>query len=311
MSTDVRAAIGMWAQFGISQDYDKAFALSKETMEAGANPEQFGATVPGAHYLDGAPGIDSRMYAIDCRSYQTREDYADLRRAVEAARATFTPADFTAQEYEVLGDVAEFCRPSVVRGARQGMDDDHEVPQHQRTANVLSSKATPDMQQTLQLDDEGDDMQASPELEDAADKAVPIDHEEILRTLSELGIDDMPDADRPIEQLPAGQSGGQLVFTKPRARTPEESVREFDAALVRLAQRGVREFGNADVVAEMQLTVSESWISKRFRGLCDDGEHISPPGLTVERTSGRGRYLLTYLAGVPVGVPAGGDTHSE
>ncbi len=151
-------------------------------------------------------------------------------------------------------------------------------------------------------------MLTSPELSDAEDRAVPIDYSAILNTLAELGIDDAPDPERPIEQLPAGETGGKLVFSKPRARTPEESVREFDAALVRMADRGVREFGNADVVREMRLTVSESWISKRFSGLCDRGEHISPPGLTIERLDGvRGRYLLTYLAGVPVGV----DTHSE
>jgi hypothetical protein len=316
MSTDVRAAIGMWAQFGISQDYDKAFVLSKETMEAGAAPEQFGATVPGAHYLDKAPGIDPKMYAIDCRSYQTREDYADLRRAVEAARATFTPADFTDQEYETLGDVAEFCRPSVVRGARMGMDDDHEVPLHLRTktpGQVLSSPPARNLQDTINLNDEDDDgedddMTTSPALADAYEKAAPFDHAGILRTLADMDIHELPDPERPIKQLPLGQTGSRLVFDKPRAGSPQDTVREFDAALVRLAERGVREFGNGDVIKEMRVVPSESWISKRFRGLCDDGEHISPPGLTVERIEGaRGRYMLTYLAGVPVRA----RTHSE
>lgn len=310
MSTDVRGAVGMWAQFGISQDYDKAFALSKETMEAGANPEQFGARVPGVHYLDQAPGIDPKMYPIDCRSYQTRQDFADLRRAVEAARATFTPATLTPQEIEVLGDVAQICKPSVVRGARVGMDDDNEAPQRARTktpGQVLSSKAPArDMQQTMELNDEGDDdMPTSQELAEADDKAIPIDHTDILRTLSDLGIDDTPDPERPIEQLPAGQTGGKLIFSKPVV-SGEESVREFDAALVRMAGRGIREFSNKDVIQEMRVVADEAMVSKRFRRICDDGEHISPPGLTIERV-GRGRFMLTYLAGVPVGA----DTHSE
>jgi hypothetical protein len=314
LDTDIRGAIGMWTQFGISQDYDKAFALSKETMEAGAAPENFGASVPGAHYLDGAPGVDKNLYAIDCRTYQTREDYGDLRRAVEAARATFTPATLTPGELEVLGDVAEFCRPSVVRGARVGMDDDHEVHTPLPSAVLTTTPQAPDLQETMRLSDEADDgeddddMFRSGPLADAHDMAAPIDHTAILETLKELGIDETPDPEREIAQLPAGETGAKLVFTKPRAKTPEDSVREFDAALVRLAKRGVTRFTNKDVIEEMAVVPSESWISKRFRGLCDDGEHISPPGLTIERLEGvRGTYLLTYLAGEPVGV----STHSE
>lgn len=317
LDTDIRGAIGMWAQFGINQDYDKAFALSKETMEAGAAPEAWGATVPGAHYLDGAPGVDKKMYAIDCRSYQTREDFGDLRRAVEAARATFTPADFTEAEYEELGDVAQFCRPSVVRGARVGMDDDETAPPRplpvpatslnptNRSGAVLDPKGS-DMQQTIDMG--ADDGSAFRELADVEAGAPTTDTAEILRMLDGLDLDGPRDVMQPIPQLAPGETGVELVFDKPRPTSPADAVREFDAALVRLAQRGVRKFSNRDVIAEMRVVPSESWISKRFKALCDDGEHISPPGLTIERDdNGRGTYMLTYLAGVPVGAP----THSE
>src|ERR1041384_7179175 len=122
LSTDIRAATGMWEQYGITQDYDKGFVLSDETIAAGANPESFGISIPGAHYLDRAPGIPQRMWAIDCRTYKTREDYGDLRRAIEAARATFTPMTWLPEELEALGAVARHCSPSVVRGGHLGVD---------------------------------------------------------------------------------------------------------------------------------------------------------------------------------------------
>lgn len=308
LSTDIRAAIGMWAQFGITQDYDKGFVLSKETMQAGANPEQFGAKVPGAHYLEGAPGVDPKLYPIDCRSYQTRQDFGDLRRAVEAARATFTPADFTPGEYQVLADVAKFCRPSIVRAGAIGMDDDDDEPAGALPAGVLNPKGTPDMQKTLDIDEQGDDpADMSPELEAAFDQAASLDRSDITRALAELGLDVEADANRPIAQLPAGETGVQLIFDKPRL-SPAETVAEFDAALVRMAERGVTRFQSADVIAEMNCVPSETWISKRFKGLCDDGEHVKfvpPDGLTIER-EGRGSFLLVRITGVD----ADPNTHS-
>ena len=68
-----------------------------------------------------------------------------------------------------------------------------------------------------------------------------------------------------------------------------------------MGQRGVTRFTNKDVIEEMRVVPSESWISKRFKGLCDEGEFVTPPGLTIEREDDRrGVYLLTYLAGAPI-----------
>jgi hypothetical protein len=280
LSTDVRAAVGAWKQFGITQDYDSAFVISDETREAGANAEQFAASVPGAHYLDKAPGVDPTRYPIDCRTYETREDYGDLREAVLKARTTFTPATFTDEEISVLGPVWNLCRPSAVMFGAKGEDDAEPAVTTVTSANA--SEGT-DMQQTMELD--GDDL--GEDLDPDA-PAAPTAEER-----AEYG-----DPREPVEPLGDGQNieldGPGL---KPRPSSPEHAVAEFDAALVRMAERKVMRFTNADVVAEMVVQPSESWISKRFTGLCDEGKFVSPPGLTIERDGVRGHYLLTYIAG--------------
>jgi hypothetical protein len=282
----VRAAVGAWKQFGITQDYDSAFVLSDETREAGANAEQFAARVPGAHYLDKAPGVDQTKYPIDCRTYETRQDYADLRAAVVAARATFTPATFTAEEISVLGAAYDLCRPSALMFGARHKD-------HGPAAPVASENDEEmDMQDTLDLDPD-DDLDFDP---DAPEMPTPSER-------AEYG-----DPREPAGPLPDGASDIELdgPGLKPRPTSPEQAVAEFDAALVRMARRGVTRFRNADVVEEMTIQPSEAWISKRFTGLCDEGDFVMPPGLTIER-EGRGSFLLTYIASDRGASP----THSE
>lgn len=290
MSADIRGAIGMWSQFGITQDYDKGFVLREETILAGANPESFGVSLPGVHYLDASPAIDSIKYAIDCRTYQTREDFGDLRKAVEAARATFTPATFTPGELEVLGDIAHICSPSVIRGSKVGQLDDEPAdgpiytPPTRTTQNLTASdQEGTDMQQTIELPDDDED------LIDLDEDLPPLDMTEETAEFGPIN---------PREEIPAPATpdGIELKSTKPRAASPEQAAADFDAALIRMSQRGVREFTNADVRDEMLLDMSAAWISKRFTGLCDEGEHVSPPGITIERIpNSRGRFMLTRL----------------
>jgi hypothetical protein len=289
MSADVRGAIGMWKQFGITQDYDKGFVLSEETIAAGANPEAFGVTLPGVHYLDRAPGIDASMYAVDCRTFRTREDYGDLRRAVEAARATFTPMTWTPGELEVLGEVAKICRPSVVRTGHLGQDDEPAagpiyVPAARPQAYDPDNQEGKGMETTQQLSD--DDLHL-----DAETRAL----------LEDNPVDDVSDVQaeygpiNPREPIPDQPDDGiTLVTPKPRAANRQQAVEQLEAALIRMAVKGVREFGNADVRDEMTVDMSASWISERFTDLTE-GAMVAPPGLTIERLA-RGRFMLTRVA---------------
>lgn len=281
IDTNIRAAVGMWAQFGISQDYDSGFVISRETLEAGANPEQFGATVPGVHYLDRAPGIDPKMYAIDCRTYKTREDFGDLRRAVEAARATFTPADLTAGELEALGPVATICRPSVVRNGHLGQDDE-EPPPPPAAGTPLAAPAAATTREDD--DDVRNSLALDPETRAMLDDLPSTDVSDLEREYGDLD---------PRKPMPATTPDTfKLQPTKPVAG-PEETVREFDAALVRMAARGVKQFTPADVRDEMRVSMRGNRMSERFSALAEDAT-LNPPGLKIERLGG-GQYLIVRL----------------
>ncbi len=297
LSTDIRAAVGMWEQYGITQDYDKGFVLSEETIAAGANPESFGVTLPGVHYLDRAPGVDPKMYAIDCRVYQTRQDYGDLRRAVEAARATFTPADFTAEEYEVLAEVAEHCKPSVIRNGHLGTGKKVKAAPAPDPMSIETAGQTAGLPERSDQEEERD-MQNTLSFEDLED-----DEEAFM---AKLGIEpeDLVDTDPSAEQREFGPIDGRqpipqdiivgdeadLEPDKPRAATTEDMVREFDAALVRMAARGMTEFTNADLREELAVEMDTSRMSDRLTALQKDAR-LNPPGLRIERLK-RGRFRI-------------------
>lgn len=287
LDTNIRAAVGMWAQFGISQDYDKGFVLSDATIEAGANPEMFGINVPGAHYLDNAPGIDPRMYAIDCRTYRTREDYGDLRRAVEAARATFTPMTWTEGELKALGPVAQLCKPSVVRAGHIGQDEEQPPPDDQLadptpTVDNIQMEGTP--MQLLKKIAGDDDMQLSPTVRAMLDDAGEVD-------TSEYAFDPR----EPIAQVAAGteDDGSDLPSVKPKPPSKDVAVADFENALIQLHRDGVLEFGREEVQERMRYEWAGPNISKRFTALTED-ETLNPPGLKLERL-GRGRFTQTRV----------------
>jgi pyruvate/2-oxoglutarate dehydrogenase complex dihydrolipoamide acyltransferase (E2) component len=292
MSTDIRGAVGMWGQWGITQDYDKGFVLSKETIEAGANPEQWAATVPGAHYHDMIPGVDPKMYPIDMRTYRTRQDYADLRRAVEAARATFTPATFTPGELEVLGDVVRWCQPSIVRNGAQGIgpaDDDQPAQPANEPPPEPADDDDPDVEAARGIPSREELERMAAQTRDAPTDAAA----EAMAHAPSLDLSDVRDRHGAAALQSRGPTpdlgAGKLVPdpSKPKAASPEAARAELDAAIARLAARGVTVFGFDDVRDEMRVRMSAGWTSERFTELTESGR-IVPPGITIERLPGAG-----------------------
>lgn len=289
----IRGAIGMWKQFGLSQGYDAGFAMSSETLEQGADPTQWGSTVPGAHYLDKAPGVPPARYAMDARSYKTREDRSELRAAVIKAREGFTPfqlADLPADEREILGEVIQLCDP---RRALIG------------TNRPESSKdAAPDMQKTQPLEDLLAEVDGRDDLDDDLIEPITTGDDMIDEALanapspefSHLGVDPR----QPVPQMAAGQTGETLAGPNDKPRvSPAEVSAEFEAALFRMADKGVTEFGNKDVIAEMRVHTSGGAMSKRMSELCE-GDHATvgnpPRTLTLSRIpNARGRYALVRM----------------
>lgn len=293
LDTDIRGAVGMWCQFGISQDYDKGFALSDETIAAGAAPEQFGTDVPGAHYMDGAPGVDKRLYSLDCRTYRTREDYEDLRLAVEAARELFTPMTWTPGELEALGPVAEMCAPAAVRAGHLGQDDAPIAPDDPTPTVEVSPTAAPaaiekgtpmDLLRSRFTDD---DLKLDPATAALLDDLPDTDVSDLEQEFGNLDPR-RPMPDHEPDKFVLGEGG------KPKVGKTE-TIAEFEAALIRLAERGVQEFGSHDVRDEMRVAMRAGFMSERFTQLTEDAT-LNPPGLVIERL-GRGRFMLTRVAG--------------
>jgi hypothetical protein len=282
MASTLRSAIVQWKAFGCGQSYDAGFVLTDETMAAGADPHVFGTEFPGAHYADRLQGVDHRLYPVDARSFKTERTFSDLRKAVEAARATFPTPHLTPGEIEAFGR-AEYdsCQPGAIllgeRPTEENMTD----------SDRPSTRPAPD--------DEGDDddMMLSthldsgdPELDEAWEMST--DTSDVTREFGPI------DARTPLP-TPAEPSTIDYPQVKPMVG-PEETVAEFDAALIRMADRNVREFTNGDVMEEMTVAMRPSRCSERFRALCED-ETLNPPGLIIERIGKAGRYMLVRTDG--------------
>lgn len=68
MDTDVRANIGGAGVFGTNSATDSGFALSDDTMDAGARPEAWKNNKPGYSYWE-ASGLDEERFATPTRTY--------------------------------------------------------------------------------------------------------------------------------------------------------------------------------------------------------------------------------------------------
>lgn len=289
LDTNIRAAVGMWAQFGISQDYDDTFVLSKETRQAGADAERWGAAFPGAHYLDHAPGVDKKLWAHDCRSYKTREDFSDLRERVLAARSLpgFVAGELTPGEIEALGDVYEICSPQRVRASRS-------IDPAAQSATPTPAPATPPAPAVTPTPADGQ------EEDDDVSKLLGLDPETraMLESLPSTDVSDLEAEYGKLDPRAPLPDALPDTFTMPSAKrvaSAEETRAEANAALIRMAQRGVQEFGNSDLRDEMRVAMRANTMSAWLTQLDQDHDGmVSPPGLKIRRLSA-GRYVLVRL----------------
>lgn len=278
MASTLRSAIVQAKAFGCGQDYDAGFVLTDETMAAGADPHTFGTEFPGAHYADRLLGVDHRLYPVDARSFKTERTFSDLRQAVTAARANFPTPHLTQGEIEAFGRAEyESCLPqTILLGPRP---KDENMTESDQPGSSPDSEGDDDMLSTHL--DSGD-----PELDEAWEMSTDVS--DVTR---ECGPID------PRTPIPTSDTSSDIEYPQAKPMVgPAETLAEFDAALIRMADRGVREFTNADVMEEMKVAMRPSRCSERFRALCED-ETLNPPGLVIERLPTRGRYLLVRTDG--------------
>lgn len=247
-----RFSIAAWKCYGVGDSYSMNFALTEATRNAGANPENWRTSYPGAHYLDTQPGVDPARYPVPCRSYRSNQQ--ELAVEVLAARQGFTPAQFTPEDIADLGGAWALCQPH-----RAG-EPDPEPAAKGATVAGTNGKTAQAAQQDVE-DEDGEETYVIP---------TPPDD---VGDLSGVNPRD------PIRQPPGPViSWGQ---TKPRPKSPEEMAREFDRVLVEMHEAGIRAFTNADVM-DRCTKWSPSWLSRRLSAVAE-GETVSPPGLTIER----------------------------
>jgi hypothetical protein len=88
MDTDVRANIGGAGVFGTNSATDSGFALSDDTMDAGARPEAWKNNKPGYSYWE-ASGLDEERFATPTRTYLMDKQVA--AEAIAAYRTVRAP----------------------------------------------------------------------------------------------------------------------------------------------------------------------------------------------------------------------------
>lgn len=88
MDTDVRANIGGAGVFGTNSATDSGFALSDDTMDAGAKPEAWKNNKPGYSYWE-ASGLDEERFATPTRTYLM--DKAVAAQAIAAYQTVRAP----------------------------------------------------------------------------------------------------------------------------------------------------------------------------------------------------------------------------
>jgi hypothetical protein len=137
--TDARAQFSAAVCFGLNQrgqHSDAQFALSEATVEAGANPEAWGVTCPGKHYLE-APGVPVQRWSLPCRAYDVRGLADELAAAVAEWAPARMPLDEATAAALGLGG-----RPAGMARSEDVADDD-EYPVPPQPEPELAAKVNP------------------------------------------------------------------------------------------------------------------------------------------------------------------------
>ncbi len=286
----IRGSVATWKTFGIGDNYSGTFSMSQETQDAGADPSKFRA--PGMHYLDKAPGVDVRMYAVAAREFKS--DPAALRRELEAVRKAHPPMTLSAESVAYMGEHFQKCRPDVVMGIRPPVaaDDDRDGQEAgfdaERTQR-MPAQPVPfippaddddlnDKEEPVMFSSEGTSLDS--------DSVAAVDHAAIDPDLArELrGVD--PHA--PIDTTPRPDP---IFFNAPSGKPKwgaDETEAELDRVLIQFHREGRDDWGNQDVMDAMRCEFAATTVSRRLDALTT-GARIAPPGIVVERL-GRGRF---------------------
>lgn len=281
MPTDARANLTGGACFGVRDTTDAGFALSEDTMDAGAHPEKWKTSKQGYYYLE-APGIEQDRWPIPQRAY------------LPMGKESKNPADLLAPI------VAQFA------GIRAELDQISVGAADRATGGRYSKRAKADASaaknggQVVTTDD-------AEEIEEVEGVIVPDDAEEAemieeaREAIPPQPDPEMADGQDPMQAIPE-PNGPDVQFggVKPEAVSQEVAENTFDELVRTMAIREGRDSLTVNDVVQRYPYRSRPWMSKRLSAVAN-GEVVIDPGLVLERTDVPGRYDVKLLATASIG----------
>jgi hypothetical protein len=316
MDTTARTAMNTWQVFGTGDDYSHLFAMTKQTVRRGGDKvTDWRNTKPGYHFLDAAPGVEERRYAMEIRTYHS--EFTDLTPDIEAGREY--RATLSSFDIEALGTAWQMFQPrnSKLWAALHATPAARTTTPDNRPDNVASPAASPDASPaittdptpTLQLPPRKDNgHMAETKVADrkaamAADPTVnPYDTQDWSRADADavppvppMRDQEPEDADNyaradPDELMPPAEDDQPNLEWGPpdeRPKAPGRTAarRALEDTLRRLFESGGHAvFHNRDVIDAYPYSGSVGWFSERLAEIAN-GDSVYPPGFTVERLS--------------------------
>jgi hypothetical protein len=323
MPTDLRFNIGTAFCFGTGDDYSARFALSEPTINAGAHPENWKNRYPGRFYVE-TIGVDEARFPIPAKGIGGADDddlYSGMRviaeqwgprmdrldtgsvratrgwwerqvRATDALRQELSPApDGTAPpvtpppddpaltEQETPPMAAAAYQPPP--GAPAGFVDDTVADPIDGAAELARQNTLADIEETVEIDGQrirGDLIEPDPD---------DPDPDLLFRQM---------DAVNPRMPLPPMDPADDVEFDdgKEEALNPDQAQLAFDQAIRQALDNP--QWQDPDVpgsvvvrtgqLMELYKYRTRQWYSPLLRDMAD-GHRVCPPGITVERLTGR------------------------
>lgn len=259
MSTSARYNLGGGWCFGVGDDRSATFALSPQTLDAGAVPEEWKANKPGYAYLE-APGVPEVRWPEPMRAYLGDPDHLREVIAEHCRDAALDPVTANA-----FGKVYSDYR-------RQVLDGGADWQQPTRTAIAMPAGPTGRVKEDqADKDEDGADDGQEGGLEGYDPRQDP--DMPAMRPQPEPGF--MDDAD-PSQELPEDDPDPPIRWGRPAGEprpTASAAKALLRAELARRAAEGAEEVTTGEL-AEYRAQVlrrSPAWLSGELRALVAEG----------------------------------------
>lgn len=332
MPTDLRFNIGCRFCYGIGDEISATFALSDQTIAAGAHPENWKNFKPGRFFVEGA-GIEDNRWPVSAKTIGDEDDdalIANMRRDA----ALWGPRMAKLDQGSVIATRGWWRRSAAETGVLRARltgagtptttpppDQEEDMPRtraHAGTVRQFDASPPTDEQDPTAMD-----------LDQATRADIASTTEVNGQTIRgemitpERGPDGEPDESlfdemaavdprQPVPPPADGDDGIDLSEPKPEAATRAEAELALDAALRGIAADPVfadpnDPTGRTSLVRTHQIQErypfrARSWYSPMLAALAD-GERLCPPGLRVEKAPdrrGEGWYRIIRTTDEPL-----------